>query len=107
MLVELPEVFHQTRVRGKVRHLAASLQEVVAGKDHCSDEHVRVDQVVVHHDHPLLKLGLTVQDGVHLLASVIVELDHLAKQVKATLYCFFLPHLIVKVSSFQNKILAN
>ena len=98
MLLKLSEVLHQPGVGGKLCHLASSLEEVVAGQHHRSDEHVRVDQVVVHHDHPLLQLGLAVQDGVHLLAGVVVELHHLAKQVEATLYCFFLPHLVVRDS---------
>ena len=60
MLLKLSEVFHQPGVGGKLSHLPASLQEVVAGKDHGTDEHVGVDQVVVHHDHALLQLGLAV-----------------------------------------------
>ena len=105
MLLKLSEVLHQARVGGELGHLPPGLEEVVAGEDHRADEHVRVNQVVVNHDHALLQLGLAVQDGVHLLASIVVELDHLAKQVKATLYGFFLSHLIVKVSSFQQQII--
>ena len=97
MLLKLSEVFHQPGVGGKLSHLPPGLQEVVAGKDHRADEHVRVNQVVVHHDHALLQLGLAVQDRVHLLASVVVELDHLTQQVKTTLYCFFLSHLVANV----------
>jgi len=59
------------------------------------DEHVRVDEVVVDHDKGLLQLGLRVENGVHLLAGVIIELHHLAQQVETALNGLLVPANIV------------
>jgi hypothetical protein len=55
------------------------------------NEHVGVDKIIVDHDHGLLELGLCVENGVHLLAGIIVELNHLPQQVKTALNGLLVP----------------
>ena len=115
LLVEASEELHQFRVadeseRGtvallrslrtqraiRIRVQALVSQELIGRQYHGSDKHVAVHEIGKYGAHPLLDLGFRVQQLVHLLTGVQVELGELSEEVEGGLDHLALPGLDLK-----------